>query len=142
MNKKAYKQFRVEVIKQYRILRKYIQFEFVECDPYKNSMEMFNDIDKNKRLKVFTGGEYHNGLKDVNKIFRAVHDVFGHYINKNNFSPSGEYKAYKHHLQMFTPLASKALFTESIAQVCFYYINKKYAKQINTLFNNYYRGLV
>lgn len=140
--KRAYRQFKRELIAQYRIIKKYIKIEFVESDPYKTSLEMFNDINENKRLKVFTGGEYHPNLKGINKIFRAVHDVFGHYINYNNFAPSGEYRAYKHHQQMFSPLASVALFTESIGQVCYYSVNKKYAKQKSILFNNYFLNLV
>lgn len=139
---KAYNQFKREVIAQYRELKKYIKFEFVENDPYKNSQEMFDDINKNKRLKVFTGGEYHKNMKNINILFRAVHDILGHYINYNSFSPSGEYRAYKHHAQMFSPLARVGLFTESIAQVCFYSINKKYAIQKSILFNNYYINLV
>lgn len=139
---KAYRQFKKELIAQYRILKKYIRFEFVEVDPYKTSKAMFNDINKNKRLKVFVGGEYHRSLKGINKIFRAVHDIFGHYINYNSFSTNGEYKAFKHHRQMFSELANKALYTESIAQVCYYSINKKYAVQKSGLYNNYFINLV
>lgn len=140
--KKAYRQFKKELIKQYRLLSKYINFEFVNYDPYKNSQDMFKDIKENKRLKVYTGGEYHKNMKCINKIFRAVHDIFGHYIHYNSFSASGEYKAYKHHSAMFSPLAKKALFTESIGQVCYYAINKKYAKQKSILFNNHYLNLL
>ena len=139
---KAYNQFKRELIRQYRLIKKYIKIEFTENDPYKNSQDMFNDINENKRLKVFIGGQYHNSMKSINKIFRAVHDIFGHYINYNSFSANGEYKAYKHHKQMFTPLARKALFTESIGQVCFYSVNKKYAEQKSGLFNNYFINLV
>ena len=139
---KAYNQFKRELISQYRLIKKYIKIEFTDIDPYKTSQEMFNDINENKRLKVFTGGEHHRNMKSINKIFRAVHDIFGHYINYNSFSPNGEYKAYKHHCQMFSPLASQALFTESMAQVYYYSVNKKYAEQKSILFNNYYMNLV
>lgn len=139
---KTYNQFKRELIAQYRELKKYIRFEFVDSDPYKTSSEMFEDIEQNKRLKVFTGGACHHNMRGTNKIFRAVHDIFGHYINYNSFSPNGEYKAYNHHKQMFSPLARQGLFTESIAQVCFYTVNKQYAKQKSILFNNYYINLV
>lgn len=139
---KAYNQFKREVIAQFRELKKYIKFEFTNNDPYKTSQEMFNDIDKNKRLKVYIGGEKHKNMKSINVIFRAVHDILGHYINYTSFSANGEYNAYKHHCQMFSPLARVALFTESISQVCFYSVNKKYAEQKSILFNNYYINLV
>lgn len=139
---KAYNQFKRELIAQYREIKKHIKIEFTEFDPYKTSKELFHDIENNKRMKVFTGGEYHSTLKGINKIFRAVHDIFGHYISYNSFSPSGEYRAYCHHKQMFSPLARVALFTESMGQVCYYSINKKYAKQKSILFNNYFINLV
>jgi hypothetical protein len=55
-------------------------------------------------------------MADVNLEFRAVHDYFGHYIGRNNFSYAGETRAYLAHSLMFSELANKALFTETIGQ--------------------------
>lgn len=126
---KAYRQFKRELINQYRLIRKHLKIEFTQENPYNTSKEMFKDIEENKRLKVYLGGEYHQTMKGINKIFRAVHDVFGHFINKNSFSFNGEFKAYLHHKQTFSPLARKALISETIAQNSFYRVFNKFSEQ-------------
>lgn len=133
---KAYREFKRELIKQYRLIKQYIKIEFTEENPYTTSKAMFQDINENKRVKIFLGGENHKLLKGINKIFRAVHDIFGHYINENSFSPNGEYCAFLHHRQLFSKEAQKALFTETIAQICFYKVNKQYATQKAMILNN------
>lgn len=127
--KQAYRAFKRELINQFRLLSKVIKFEFTTDNPYENSKAMFEDININGRLKVFTGGEYHPVMQGINKIFRAVHDCFGHYVNFNSFSFEGEYNAYLHHKQTFSPLAQKALFTETIAQNSYYRVHKQFSEQ-------------
>lgn len=134
---KAYRQFKRELIKQYRLIKQYIKIEYTEENPYKTSKAMFQDIEENKRVKIFLGGENHKLLKGINKVFRAVHDIFGHYINENSFSANGEYCAFLHHKQLFSKEAQKALFTETIAQICVYKVTKDYATQKAMLLNDY-----
>jgi hypothetical protein len=52
----------------------------------------------------------------ANDLFRIVHDYFGHGKESTSFGPSGEDNAWKHHMQMFSPLAQKALTTETRGQ--------------------------
>lgn len=110
----AYKQFAIEIEKQFETLP--ITVLFVDNDAYTNSKEMFSDIEANGVLKVWNGGTPHELMANVNNKFRAIHDYFGHYLQKNSFSYTGETAAYFIHSKMFSPIANKALFTETIAQ--------------------------
>jgi hypothetical protein len=53
---------------------------------------------------------------DVNDQFRAVHDVFGHAGTGRGVDRHGEEAAYRKHSGMFSPLARKALATETRGQ--------------------------
>lgn len=95
-----------------------------EGQPYTDSEEMGNDLrGYNRRLYFFTGGEPHPYLNDVtetgytgNEMLRAVHDVFGHAAEGFGFGPRGEENAWIHHSMMFSPLAQRALTTETRGQ--------------------------
>ena len=113
----AYKQFRKEVKAQYKVLKAMgLKMEFVAKDPYRTSKEMFQDIDANWRLKVFTGGDHHQTLHFDNFLFRAIHDYFGHYISRANFTADGEETAWENHSKMFSPLARRAMTSETRGQ--------------------------
>jgi hypothetical protein len=115
----AYFAFIREIQQQYQfvILNSDIQFDFTGADPYPNSAEMMDDVRENHRLRVYTGGEPHPLMgAGVNNQFRAVHDLFGHAAFGNEFGPSGEMSAYFDHKQMFSPLAQRAMATETLAQ--------------------------
>ncbi len=95
-----------------------------EGQPYANSAEMQADVRDNKHLFFFQGGEPHpflgktdpeTGLS-VNDKFRAVHDLFGHAKNGLQFGPKGEEAAWNSHVQMFSPLAAKAMTAETRGQ--------------------------
>ena len=91
--------------------------------PYANSREMVRDVRDNKHLWFFTGGEPHpilnqpdqNGLT-MNDKLRAIHDLFGHAAEDYQFGARGEENAWIKHSQMFSPLAQKALTTETRGQ--------------------------
>ena len=104
--------------------------------PYKDSKEMVNDIIDNKHIYFFTteGGfgssddieEDHPLLQDsgvevndtplvYNDLFRAVHDVIGH-SRGNQFGARGEENAWTEHRQLYSPLARKAMTTETRGQ--------------------------
>jgi len=123
----AYAQFRREIEIQFETLP--VDVEFTGEDPYKTSKEMFSDIVDNNRLKIFSGGKPHELMADVNLKFRAIHDYYGHFVNRNSFSGNGEYKAYVQHSKMFSKLAVKALFTETVAQNAVYNVTKEFAEQ-------------
>lgn len=63
----------------------------------------------------------------LNDLFRAVHDIFGHVMVHNTFSPQGEYNAYKTHATMYSEKAQKALFMETVVDNAWYYVDDTYA---------------
>ena len=63
--------------------------------------------------------EFHLDGKPLlaNDLFRIVHDYRGHYLGgKSTFGPKGEHQAYLTHKKDFSPLAQKALATETMGQ--------------------------
>jgi len=106
-------------------------------NPYPNgSKDVHHDISNNKHLWYFPTDQgfgsddslkghplleptnhTNNGKRLLaNDAFRIVHDVFGHGISGSSFGPKGEEQAWTHHMQMFSPLAQKALTTETRGQ--------------------------
>lgn len=88
--------------------------------PYKNSAEMRADVRNNKHIWYFRteeGAPIHGAMTaEQNDVFRWVHDVFGHSLRGNEFGAVGEENAWLAHSQMFSPLARKAMSTETRAQ--------------------------
>lgn len=128
--KSAYKALGSEVDAQFKKLP--VKIEFTSADPYKSSKEMFDDVENNKRLKVFTGGAEHPllGQKDENGVslndkFRAVHDYYGHAMFGHQFGPNGEESAWAEHSKMFSREAQKALTTETRGQNSWFNYSKE-----------------
>jgi hypothetical protein len=106
-------------------------------NPYPGgSKDLFNDVNKNNHMWYFPtdsgfGTEDKNysdhpllqpvyveghGHITANDAFRLVHDYFGHAKEGFGFGPKGEENAWQHHMQMFSPLAQKALTAETRMQ--------------------------
>ena len=104
---------------------------------YKTSKDMHDDIEKNNHLYYFPteagfgqdkSNTDHPMLQSTefkqegnnllaNDVFRIVHDINGHHLGgKTSFGPKGEHQAYLQHSKMYSPLAKKALFTETAGQ--------------------------
>ena len=123
----AYAKLEEEIQQQwnYAINEMGVTFEpwIQEGQPYANSREMVRDVRDNKHLWFFTGGEPHpllnkpdqDGLTGNDK-FRAIHDLFGHASEDFQFGARGEENAWIKHSQMFSPIAQKALTTETRGQ--------------------------
>ena len=140
--KAAYDKLVEETIEQYK---EFIDAGYVvEVDnkePYDNSQQMIDDLRDNKRIKIFsTESGFGNTeiteqqRKDnpllqetefvdvngvpllANDLFRAIHDFFGHAELGNGFGPIGEENAWNVHVRMFSPLAAKAMTTETRGQ--------------------------
>jgi hypothetical protein len=125
-------------------------------EPYANSQEMIDDLRNNKRIKIFST---ESGFGDtpitpkqrkenpllattkfkdvngqpmlVNDLFRAVHDFYGHAELGNSFGAKGEENAWNVHARMFSPLARRAMTTETRGQnsyVNFSGVNEKIEK--------------
>jgi hypothetical protein len=118
--KPAYQALRKELKKQYRfMLASGIKVVVQDTDPYPSVRELIADVEENKTLRVLstasTGG--HPFFSDAeNDIFRAVHDFYGHAATGRDFSRHGEEAAYLAHAEMFSPLARRALTTETRGQ--------------------------
>jgi hypothetical protein len=94
--------------------------------PYNDSLEMMDDVYNHHRLKFFQGGELLPGhpMAEIdpqtgysyNDMLRAVHDLFGHAMNANQFGAAGEERAWNDHVQMFSPEALGALTSETKGQ--------------------------
>lgn len=101
---------------------------------------MHNDIEKNGHLWYFpteqgfgsegeapkdhpmlqpTQFKHEGKAMPANDVFRVVHDFFGHHLTQSGFGPKGEHQSYLHHKQMFSPLAQKALTSETMGQNSF-----------------------
>ena len=113
----AYAAFTREVWDQFHALP--VDVAVVPDDPYETAGEMFADIEHRGRLLVLassTTGTSPMLSPRTNDAFRAVHDFNGHYMSGRGFDRHGEEAAYQRHVRMFSPLARRALATETRGQ--------------------------
>ncbi|MER7461147.1 hypothetical protein [Micromonospora sp. NPDC126480] len=124
----AYAAFCRETVQQYHLLVGRPEFgglgiavRIVDEDPYAEVESMLHDV-RQRRLKVWASsasGNPHPYLSDgENDMFRAVHDVFGHAASGRGFDRHGEEAAWLKHSSMYSPLAVRALTTETRGQNC------------------------
>jgi hypothetical protein len=138
----AYAAFCRETVRQYHFLIGRVEFgglgmavRVVDGDPYPDVESMVYDV-RQGRLKVWASaatGNPHPYLSDgENDMFRAVHDVFGHAVSGRGFDPHGEEAAWLKHSTMYSPLARRALTTETRGQNCaqtFHYRGSRFPEQ-------------
>ena len=142
--KRSYDAMIQETLGQYRaLLARGIEPYFInDVDPYQNSpYEALIDLEQNKRLGIFPTrsgfgsdanfdprdnpllGEsgYNIGGQPAlnNDIFRFVHDAMGHGRGGVGFRAMGEENAYQSHAGMYSPLARRALASETRGQNSF-----------------------
>ena len=142
--KRSYDAMIEETLGQYdSLLARGIEPYFInDVDPYKNSpYEALIDLEQNKRLGIFPTrsgfgsnvdfdprdnpllGEsgYNIGGQPAlnNDIFRFVHDAMGHGRGGVGFRAMGEENAYQSHAGMYSPLARRALASETRGQNSF-----------------------
>lgn len=125
--KAAYAAFIDQTNQQYRdLLAKGYKFQFGKDDPYRTSQEMTKSVLSTKTLKTYNVVDLPAGhpLSQIspfdgqteNTIFRAVHDMNGHYFPENTFGQRGELKAYQAHARMYDEKALPAMAAETLAQ--------------------------
>jgi hypothetical protein len=120
--KEAYDALQAEIEEQFKMLTEDlgIKVEFVAEDPYADGLEMMDDIENNGVLKVLkteSTGSHPYWSDEVNDMFRAVHDAFGHAATGRGFDRHGEEAAYQAHRSMVkNALAQLALATETRGQ--------------------------
>jgi hypothetical protein len=113
----------------------HIKFEPSAEDPYDSYNAVKDDVLKNRRMKIFTGGnplppdhplaavDPDTGLT-YTTMLRGVHDLFGHVAGDNDFSEQGEGGATYAHRQMMSPKSVPALLNETEGQVSQYFHGK------------------
>jgi hypothetical protein len=140
--KAAYEALAKETIDQYKaFIDAGYSVEIDNVDAYANSQEMIDDLRNNKTIKIFSteagfgkdpitdkqrkenpllrdsGFKDMNGQKMlINDVFRAIHDFYGHAELGNGFGAKGEENAWNVHSRMFSPLARRAMTTETRGQ--------------------------
>lgn len=119
--REAYEALTEEIADQFRMLTEElgVKVEFVDEDPYSDPLEMMDDLQQNKTLKVLktaSTGPHPYWTNEQNDMFRAVHDAFGHAATGRGFDRHGEEAAYQAHSSMVSDLARRALLTETRGQ--------------------------
>ena len=142
--KRSYDAMIEETLGQYEsLINRGIEPYFInDVDPYKNSpYEALIDLEQNRRLGIFPtrsgfGSDVNFDPKDNpllgesgyniggqpalnNDIFRFVHDAMGHGRGGVGFRAMGEENAYQSHAGMYSPLARRALASETRGQNSF-----------------------
>lgn len=155
--KKCYEKFKKETYHQFLELENYLSIIPWEKEgqPYTSYKQMEKEVLKTKKIYIFlTENGY--GEKDLiyyhdhpllektniiindrqlcyNDLFRAVHDLNGHILSGGNFSIKGEFLAAKYHLRMYSEYGKLAAFTETVAQICWFYYGKHLRKGNNMI---------
>ena len=141
--KAAYRAMIDETVAQYQAIKATgLKIEFIDFDkqgdPYAESPRLaIQDVAENSHLWVFptdsgfgssdadiSGNplleftdEYIDGKRlRANDVFRVVHDYFGHIKDGNGFRAGGEENAWRSHAAMYSPLARRAMTTETRGQ--------------------------
>lgn len=133
--RESYEQFAKEVQDQFDMLESVVNVRWWTEDPdnprseplpgqpYQSSGEMFAKMRETGEVYIYVGGDPNEFMEEmdengvtINEKFRAIHDVFGHAKNGFGFGPRGEWNAWVAHSQMFSPLAFKAMTTETVGQ--------------------------
>ena len=139
--KAAYEAMIYETMAQYEaILDTGLEVEFIRGDdPYGNPRNAIIDVVENNHLWVFPTDDGFGSSADfdpsdnpllqetrfttaegdtmlANDVFRVVHDYFGHIKNGVGFRARGEENAWQSHAAMYSPLARRAMTTETRGQ--------------------------
>lgn len=139
--KAAYDAMIEETIAQYQaVVDSGLVVEFIKGeDPYGNPRNMTDDVRNNNHMWVFStrdgfGSNAEFDVSDnpllqeteftdangepmlVNDLFRVVHDYFGHVKEGVGFRAGGEENAWRAHSAMYSPLARRAMTSETRGQ--------------------------
>lgn len=127
--KAAYIALKQHILNMFTRLQSKVQVRFVDYDPYQSAEEMQQKVNETGVLEIskeFNQSEAFG--PEVNLMLRAVHDFAAHLganpANKpRSFTLKGEMQAYNKHLALIGTQshAVGALFTEIVAQVCYFW---------------------
>lgn len=131
---RSYNTLTMYLLAQYDALtRAGYTFDFISGDGYFNSRHMFETVTETKHLVVrkSLGDNYTDiepdhpmarevlttdGVMLLNDVFRAVHDILGHYAIRASFGQDGEAMAWLHHRSLLPGSAHQALWCETRGQ--------------------------
>lgn len=130
----SYEAMEREIEEQFDYLTKTcgIKFEVSAEDPYRNVIELKDDVQNNRRLKVLSTastGSHPYWSDEVNDKFRMVHDFFGHVATGRSFDRHGEDAAYLHHVAMFSEAARPAMTSETRGQTAYLIAYREFGPQ-------------
>lgn len=94
--------------------------------------EVGHDVGVNHHIGVLSSaatGGHPFFTNDENDKFRAVHDVFGHLATGRGVDRHGEEAAYRSHASMYSPLARRAMATETRGQNAAFVANREFPEQ-------------
>lgn len=90
---------------------------FTENDPYSDAEELFEGIEGDEELRIFSGGSSPEGMTDKQNLKgRAVHDYFGHYKNQCGFSLEGEFTKWFNQKSEVPEMSEALYFSEVVGQ--------------------------
>jgi hypothetical protein len=136
----AYRAFIDETLAQYQVIKELgLVIEMIQPgqpNPYPEGPRQVHEDIRNGHLWVFpteqgfgslstetnhpllekTGEKIGDYELVANDVFRIVHDVFGHAKEGFGFGARGEENAWQAHVRMYSPLAAKAMTTETRGQ--------------------------
>lgn len=142
----AYRAMREEIGSQFDHLRRLgYDVEVSKDDPYPGPADMMRDLRENRRLRVLstaTTGGHPFFTNDQNDMFRAVHDAYGHAATGRGFDRHGEEAAYLAHARMFSPLARRAMATETRGQNSVVNVTGEFPEQKVALLPSRFTGIV
>lgn len=141
---RSYDRFKRETMRQYQVIVDggYAVVPWLAAgQPYRDSTQLCTAVRTTGRVYVYLTRNGHGagrpaGLHPLrepsgvvvdgvelayNDVFRAVHDVFGHVMYGNSFSARGEFSAAYCHMRMYSDDVHPVVFTEQVAQICWYY---------------------
>lgn len=114
----AYAAFRDETVRQYDELRRTLSLSVTPDDPYADYSEMIADVAQGRLSCLSSASTDGHPFLSVaeNDAFRLVHDFHGHYMSGRDFSRHGEEAAWTRHSRMYSPLARRAMTSETRGQ--------------------------
>lgn len=142
---RRYNRFQQENLEQYQAIRDTgiaVRPWLAPGQPYRRAADLRSSVRSSGVLHVYLtsdghgpdSGRGHHPMREPsgivvddvefshNDVFRAVHDIFGHVLPGNSFSARGELKASFWQMWMYSADVHPVLFTEQIAQTCWFFV--------------------
>ncbi|PXX70606.1 hypothetical protein DFR70_10125 [Nocardia tenerifensis] len=149
---RRYDQFKRENLQQYRVVVDAgitVRPWLTPGQPYRGSAELRASVRTTGELYVYLTSAGHGPEPDErfhpmlepsgivvdgvelshNDVFRVVHDAFGHVMSGRGFSARGEFGAAFCHMGMYSADVHPVLFTEQVAQICWFFFGPRSAER-------------